>query len=81
MSSHRFADVLLVIMDLVGLAAVAYGCWLAWRPLGFIVPGAVVLTLSILADLRQDTAAQSRGSGAAPALLRRASDIVTPEAK
>jgi hypothetical protein len=24
---------------LIGCALIAYGCWLAWRPLGFIVGG------------------------------------------
>lgn len=34
------------------LAAIAAGCWLAWAPLGLIVPGAVVLSLLILDQLR-----------------------------
>lgn len=29
--------------SLVGLGLVAYGAWLAWRPAGFLVAGALVL--------------------------------------
>lgn len=40
---------LLFVASLIGLA---FGCWLAWEPLGFIVPCSLVLTLMILAQLR-----------------------------
>ena len=30
------------LMALAGVAAIAYGCWLAWVPLGYIVGGLIV---------------------------------------
>jgi hypothetical protein len=50
-----------VILELCALAALSYGCWLAWKPLGFIVPGAIVLTLSIYADVRSSGAVRAAG--------------------
>jgi hypothetical protein len=34
------------------LAAMSYGFWCAWPPLGFIVPGAVVLCLAVVGKMR-----------------------------
>lgn len=31
------------LLAVVGLLLVASGCWMAWRPLGLIVPGALIL--------------------------------------
>jgi hypothetical protein len=50
-----------VVIDAGALAAISYGCFLAWTPLGFIVPGAIVMTLSIYADLRRSAATRSAG--------------------
>jgi len=33
---------------IVGLIAFAYGFWLAWRPLGFIIGGLALFALGIL---------------------------------
>ena len=44
------------IIEVGALAALAYGCWLAWPPFGFIVPGAIISALSIYADLRRSAA-------------------------
>jgi hypothetical protein len=46
-------DLILVLADLAGLGALAYGCWLAWHPAGFIVPGGLVFGLSVIADWRR----------------------------
>ncbi len=35
-----------------GLAALSYGAYLAWRPLGYIVPGAAFFALGLFAELR-----------------------------
>ena len=51
-----------LLIELSAIAALAYGCHLAWRPLGFIVPGALVFGLSVFADLRSSSALKnSRG--------------------
>ena len=42
-----------IVIEVGALAALAYGCFLAWTPLGFIVPGGIILALSIYADLRR----------------------------
>lgn len=46
--------IILLAAELLGLGAVGYGCWLAWHPAAFMVPGAILLALSIIADLRRD---------------------------
>lgn len=45
MNESRAIDVI----GLLGLAAVAWGCWQIYTPLGTIVPGAVMLGLAIYA--------------------------------
>lgn len=39
-------------LALVGLGLLAYGSWLAYRPAGFIVPGALLLVAGVLGALR-----------------------------
>jgi len=51
-------DIAVVLIEVAGLAALSYGSWLAWKPAGYIVPGAVIFALSVLADIRS-----RRGSG------------------
>lgn len=53
-------EILLLLVELGGLAVLSYGCWLAWSPAGFIVPGLILVSLSVIADLRR------RGAAAAP---------------
>jgi hypothetical protein len=51
-----------VVPALIEASAIAaLACCLAWRPLGFIVPGAIVMTLSIYADVRRSSATRSAG--------------------
>lgn len=35
-----------IVLELAGMAAMAYGAWLAWPPAGFIVGGLVVLLIA-----------------------------------
>lgn len=35
---------------LLGVAALVYGCWLAWRPLGYIVGGLMLAAIGIFLD-------------------------------
>ena len=42
-----------LVIEVAALGALAYGCYLAWQPLGFIVPGGSVFALSIVADFRK----------------------------
>lgn len=44
-----FAD----IAALAGLALLAVGCWMAWRPLGLIVPGVLLMAYGVLAGLNE----------------------------
>jgi hypothetical protein len=37
--------VLVTLAEIAGLLALAYGCWLAWHPLGFVVGGLVLVWL------------------------------------
>ena len=41
---------LLAVLALCSAAAVGYGFWLAWPPLGFIVSGAAGLAFALLYD-------------------------------
>lgn len=38
------------LLELFGFALVAYGCWLAWQPLGLIVGGVLLALVGWLAD-------------------------------
>lgn len=38
------------LLELAGFALIAYGCWLAWSPLGFIVGGALLALVAFLVD-------------------------------
>lgn len=35
---------------LLGAAVLAYGCWLAWRPLGYIFGGLFIAAMGIFLD-------------------------------
>ncbi len=51
-----FRQVAPATIEISALAALSYGCLLAWKPLGFIVPGGIIMALSIYADLRRSAA-------------------------
>ena len=36
-----------------GLALLGVGCWMAWRPLGLIVPGVLLMVYGVLAGLNE----------------------------
>ena len=40
----------LAVLALCSAAAVGYGCWLAWEPLGFIVSGLGGLAFALFYD-------------------------------
>jgi hypothetical protein len=42
MNMSRLSKTIPDLIFLVGLGALSYGFWLAWRPLGFIVGGIVL---------------------------------------
>ena len=52
----------LSVLALCSAAAVAYGFWLAWEPLGFIVPGLAGLAFALLYDTGDTGAEDRRGS-------------------
>lgn len=56
----EFKSVLCDAMVPAGIAAISYGFWLAWRPLGFIVGGLALSALGIL--LGRSIAGQRRPS-------------------
>lgn len=39
-------------LAIAGTALVGYGCWLAWEPAGFFVPGALMVSAAILGARR-----------------------------
>lgn len=45
-------QIVLLVIEIGALAALSYGSYLAWRPAGFIVPGSILFTLCVVADLR-----------------------------
>lgn len=50
--AKKLAAALPILRDVAGISGVgllSFGCWLAWRPLGFIVAGALLLAGSLLA--------------------------------
>lgn len=38
------------VLELVGFAAIAYGFWMAWPPLGFIIGGVLLALTAWLID-------------------------------
>ena len=58
-AAERFGAALRLVAPMLiessAIAVLAYGCCLAWKPLGFIVPGALIFGLSVFADLRSST--------------------------
>jgi hypothetical protein len=52
----KLAELVRVLAELAGVVSLAYGSWLAWHPAGFIVPGALLVVLSIVADYRRSRA-------------------------
>ncbi|WP_164834076.1 hypothetical protein [Salinivibrio socompensis] len=38
---------LIDLLGVTGFGLLSYGCWLAWQPLGFIVPGMLLLIFAI----------------------------------
>lgn len=50
----KLREITVALIEIAALAALSYGCFLAWKPAGFIVPGALVFGLSIVADIRRD---------------------------
>jgi hypothetical protein len=41
-------DLLLTMSFIAGIALLAFGCWLAWHPAGFIVAGVALILLPVL---------------------------------
>lgn len=37
----------LTLAFVLGIAAIAYGCWLAWKPAGFIVGGMLAMLVPV----------------------------------
>jgi hypothetical protein len=40
-------------LELLGLGLLAYGARMAWKPAGYMVPGAIILTIGIWTELRE----------------------------
>lgn len=38
------------LLELIAFGLIAYGCWLAWEPLGFIVGGVLLALVAYLID-------------------------------
>ncbi|MEB5757409.1 hypothetical protein [Mammaliicoccus sciuri] len=45
---NQFIATVFLLLILTGLGAVAYGCYLAWQPLGFIVGGLLLISFAML---------------------------------
>ena len=43
-------NILVILLALLGVISVAYGAFLAWEPLGFIIGGLLVTSLALTID-------------------------------
>lgn len=43
-------DILVILFALIGVVSIAYGAYLAWEPLGFIVGGLLLTGLAMTID-------------------------------
>ncbi|PTI80608.1 hypothetical protein BU064_00135 [Staphylococcus succinus] len=43
-------DILVILIVLIGVVSIAYGAYLAWQPLGFIIGGFLIVSLAMLVD-------------------------------
>ena len=43
-------DILVILFVLIGVLSIAYGAYLAWQPLGFIVGGLLLTGLAMTID-------------------------------
>ena len=43
-------DILVILFALIGVVLIAYGAYLAWEPLGFIIGGLMLTGLAITID-------------------------------
>lgn len=50
--AFRVAVVARGMSAVAGFGLVAYGCWLAFPPAGYVVPGVILLAVSIVGHLR-----------------------------
>lgn len=43
-------DVLVILFVIIGVVSIAYGAYLAWEPLGFIIGGLLLTGLAVTID-------------------------------
>ena len=43
-------DILVILFALIGVVSIAYGAYLAWEPLGFIIGGLLLTGLAVTID-------------------------------
>ncbi|WP_436938621.1 hypothetical protein [Staphylococcus xylosus] len=43
-------NILVILLALLGVISIAYGAFLAWEPLGFIIGGLLVTSLALTID-------------------------------
>lgn len=43
-------NILVILLALLGVISIAYGAFLAWEPLGFIIGGLLVISLALTID-------------------------------
>ena len=43
-------DILVILFVLIGVVSIAYGAYLAWEPLGFIIGGLLLTGLAVTID-------------------------------
>lgn len=48
-----FTKILKIALFFVGLALMTYGCWLIYRPTGFIAGGLIVFGIALMTDKSQ----------------------------
>lgn len=50
-STSRFS--VIDLLGIMGLSMLGYGFWMAWEPLGLIVPGALLVSAAVSGARRQ----------------------------
>lgn len=52
MPSVDYMSLVRLILALAGAALMGYGGWLAWEPLGFLLPGALLVAVAFVGEIR-----------------------------
>lgn len=62
MRSIDYLSLVRLVLALTGVGLIGFGGWLAWEPLGFLLPGILLVVIAIVGDLRAGLSKPRGGS-------------------